>query len=517
MTVTAPVAPGPRGNNRQLAGWLAVVVLTAVTLSPLTAAWSQAQDLGHGWGIPLLAAYLWWERWDERPTSLPRESLRLRGWIAAAVLFCAAVPLRLLLTPFPLWPAILAAYTGVMVAVMLGGAWLAAGAAGLRWAAAPLIMLPAALPWPSLLEAKLIGPLREFLATLSAEACNLLGVPALAFGTTVRLAETWIGVDETCGGMRSLQAGVMAALFLGEWLRLTWPRRTGLVAVGAAAAVLGNLLRIFLLTWRATVGGEAALNAAHDVAGWLAIATSLGLTGLAARWLRTPRPVAAGATLATPTGLPRAALQWAAILAIALGALELGTRAWYRRGTAQQAAAPGQWTVRFPGPEAAFRAVPLTQGTRDTLGPDHFAAGEWRDAKGEVSAAYYVEWHRGQTARFVPFLHNPTVCLPMSGCELVRAAGTTTVHWASGELPFHTYVFRRAGDEFAVGFVIWDPSRRRSLQQHDAGWRAWVRERLSHIAEARIDQPAQLFTVAVWGPQAEARLPAIIAGLIAPR
>jgi hypothetical protein len=151
------------------------------------------------------------------------------------------------------------------------------------------------------------------------------------------------------------------------------------------------------------------------------------------------------------------------------------------------------------------------------LRPDFFAAGEWQGENQRTIGAYYVEWQRGQAAHSIPFLHNPTVCLPMSGCELVRPIGTVPVRWAGGEIPFRAYLFRRTGEEFAVGFVIWDPSRGRPLENDSVGWRAWMTARLLHVIEARADQPAQLLAVAVWGEHPEERLATTIGALIVAR
>jgi exosortase len=508
-----PLRPRVRGD---VMGWVAALGLVVVALVPLTAAWTQAQDLGHGWAVPLLAAYLWWERWDERPAGIARDRLGAPGWIAAALLVLLALPLRLLLTPFPLWPVVLAAYVVVLVAVALFGAWLWGGREGVRWVGGPLWLLAGALPWPTLLELKIVAPMREMLATAAAEVCYVSGVSALAAGTTLRLAHTWVGVDETCGGMRSLQASVMAALFFGEWLRLAWTRRVALVGIGAAAAVGGNFLRILLLVWRASVGGEAALNAAHDVAGWLALAVSLGLTGLVA-WNMRGATAAVAASAAPPAVRPggsRAAMAWSAAVVAALVAIEAGTRAWYWRGAIHQAATVAQWGVSFPDGERDFRVVALPEASREMLRPDFFAAGEWRDAQQRQVSAYYIEWRRGQAAHSIPFLHNPTVCLPMSGCELVRPLGIVPVRWAGAELPFRAYLFRRNREEFAVAFIIWDSWRGRPLEDESGSWMAWMKMRLSHVADARSEQPAQLLSVAVWGEHPEKRLPATIAGLI---
>ncbi len=509
----AQLRPGPRG---EVAGWVAAALLAVILFVPLTAAWTQAQDLGHGWGAPLLVGYLWWERWGERPPGVGRERLGARWWAAGAMLAILALPLRLLLTPFPLWPAALAAYVAVVVAVALGGAWLAAGAAGLKWLGGPLIILFGAMPWPTMLEVKIVGPMREILASVAAEVCYLAGISALATGTALRLAHSWVGVDETCGGMRSLQACVMAALFLGEWLRLSWARRAGLAAVGIVAAIVGNFLRILLLVWRASVGGEPALAAAHDLAGWLALGTSLGLIGLVARKMRdAPDAAARPATPpAPPTVLSRPALAWIGTLAAALLLIETGTRWWYARGATRQAATIMQWGARFPSRQTGFHEVPLSDAARDMLRPDYFAAGEWETADQRLNAAYYIEWRKGQAAHSIPFLHNPTVCLPMSGCELVRPIATLPVRWAGGEIPFQAFIFRRAGEEFAVAFTVWDPSRGRPLENESSGWQSWIKMRFNHVLEARADQPAQMLTVAVWGDRPEAHIAAAIASVI---
>jgi hypothetical protein len=261
------------------------------------------------------------------------------------------------------------------------------------------------------------------------------------------------------------------------------------------------------------------LNAAHDLAGWIALATSLGLTGLVASKMR--RIVVAGSNSAGVSvvrrGAPEGALMWTASLVAMLAVVEAGSRWWFWRGTVPQAATVAQWTVRFPDRSADFRSAPLSDAAREMLRPDFFAAGEWEGEHQRRTSAYYIEWQRGQAAHSIPFLHNPTVCLPMSGCELVGPLGVIAVHWAGGEIPFRAYTFRRSGEDFAVGFAIWDPSHGRSLENDSVGWKGWVTARLQHVVEARADQPAQLLSVALWGEHPENELSKAIGSLIVRR
>ncbi len=498
------------------AWWALAFIFAAVALAPLVVAWDQAVDLGHGWAAPLLVAYLYWERWTERPGGRPDAFIPAWWWPLVGVLLLAALILRLLLIPFPLSTIVLLPYVFLFWIAATAAAWLTAGRPGLRWVGGPLLVFAGTLPWPATFEFSVIAPLRALLASATAEVCYLGGISALASGTTLHLAQTSVGVDETCGGMRSLQAGMMAALFLGEWLRLRWPARVLLVAVGLASAILGNFLRILLLVWRADVGGEAALQAVHDLAGWLALATSLVITGLVARALRPVTPVSS-LSAAPRHALPRTVLAGVAALVLGFLGVELATRAWYTFGAARRAGTVPQWTVTWPTAAPGFRPIPLTIAGRELLRPDRFASAEWRDADQQYRTAYYIEWTQGQIARYAPIHHNPTICFPMSGCELVRTLPPITVAGSPGApLPFQAYIFRRSGVEFAVAFLAWDPSRGRPLAGPRAGWSAWLRERWTEIAEARADQPGQFLAVTTWGPAAEEQLAEAIAELITP-
>lgn len=496
--------------------WLAAAAGAVLLLIPLGTAWEIAPDLGHGWAAPLLIGYLYWERWTDRPEVRAEGRLGRSWWFAAAVVALVALPIQLLLVAYPIWPAIVWAYSSLVIGVALAAAGRLAGRPGIRWLGGPLIILLGAIPWLTQIDQRVIFPLRGGIASFAAEVCNFLGRPALASGTTVQLGSGWVGVDEACGGIRSLQAAVMIALFFGEWLRFSWGRRVALVAMGIAAALLGNLCRVVFLSLQAA-RGAAAFYAVHDAAGWLALAFSLVLTGLAAwRWnrgrgllARRTAPRARGGD-ASPVGV------WMCMVAGLLALDSAGVRAWYVRGESGNALLP-HWTVRLPEGLWSFRPAPLTEASSEMLRPDAYEAGSWQERGDMRVSAYYVEWTKGSAARFIPFLHNPTVCLPRSGCELVKPLGMIPVRWSGGVIPFHAYIFREAGQELAVAFTIWDTARNRPLerQTEPASWAVWFRDQWTVVSEARRDQPAQLFSVAVYGKGAQSRLASLIGPLIA--
>ena len=433
---------------------------------------------------------------------VPR-SVSLGAWIFLGAGVAIALPLRLFLEPFPLWPAVLAAYVTVCAGMVAGTAWLGGGRAWLAWVARPMIVLFAALLWPGIVQRSFIQPVREGLAALSAEVLNLFGKPAIAFGTSLKLGTGWVGVDEACGGIRSLQAAVMIALFAGELVRLGWWRRAALVVIGVGAALLGNMSRTIFLSWEAA-HSQAALDKAHDPAGWIALGlTMAGVGGMAWWWTRkTVSPPLNSRPTATPAAgqFPRSVLRWAMVWIVCLVGIELGTRGWFSRGASQRGNLP-QWSVRLPAERPGFRAEPLPEVSRELLVPSHFEAASWRDEQGQLLSAYYIEWHNGQAARYVPFLHNPTICLPLAGCEMRADLGEIEVTVDGLSLPFRGYRFRRGGEEFRVYFTIWDTSRAKPLSSSDDDQvlTDWWKHQLRDVIEARRDQPAQLFTVAIYG------------------
>jgi exosortase/archaeosortase family protein len=95
-------------------------------------------------------------------------------------------------------------------------------------------------------------------------------------------------VTDGCSGIRSAQSLLMTALFFGELLWLTWPRRLLLVGAGFLTALVCNTARAYYLaSLQFTLGAEAA-HAAHDPAGHIAFAAAAAmLFGVA--WLLISR------------------------------------------------------------------------------------------------------------------------------------------------------------------------------------------------------------------------------------
>lgn len=156
--------------------------------------------------------------------------------------------------------------------------------------------------WPLyFLENSITFPLRMIMAKASAGVLNVLGIPVILQGTGVMSApEPLIGlragerfridVADPCSGIRSLFALMMIAALYGHFtLKTRWQK--GILFVSAIPlAILGNLIRILMLTFGIiAMGSEIAIGEDpladpswfHMLAGYLVFAVALaGMIGI---------------------------------------------------------------------------------------------------------------------------------------------------------------------------------------------------------------------------------------------
>lgn len=264
--------------------WLGLAAVVFWWIDSLRPQWRDLVEYQHGWLVFPLAAYLAWERWERRPPASPPSRW---GWAAGGA--ALAIPLVLVAELYRqavglTASASFAASVGCGCFVF-GSLWLRLGLRSARWFLLPLMFVFTAVPLPKLLWNPVVLGLQGMVTAINLEALHLFGVPATRQGNTLHLATGVVGVDEACSGIRSLQATVMVALFVGD---LTF-RRAGtkilFLLAGVGLAFLGNLLRSLALSLTAARGGVDALNRVHDATGWTVLAFTLVSLTLLAWWV----------------------------------------------------------------------------------------------------------------------------------------------------------------------------------------------------------------------------------------
>jgi len=429
---------------------LAVLVWASLCWS-LSAHWAANAQYSFGWLVPLLALFLFWSRWPQRPPPGAPSAWARPALLVLALLYA---PVWFLLQPNPEW-RLLSWALGLMVVLLLtAGLASVGGRSWARYFAFPVCFILTAIPWPGVIEQPIVLGLMHVVAGAGAHLLHLCGIAAVAQGSIIQLVNGAVGVDEACSGVRSLQASLMAALFLGELQWLRPGRRFALLGAGVLVAFLGNVGRATFLAARVSAEGSDAIARYHDPAGFTVLTICFALIWLVSIWLARGQPGPAGNEAHPPAPpLPRA-LTWtlAAWLVLTLG----GAEWWFRGGPAPR---PPALTFVFPETSPHFQKIELKPTTAAQLQPDLGRVAAWSSPSGQW-LAYSFQWFPGTSrARILARLHKPDACLPSTGWQMTEERAPILLPFGGVTLPFRALTFGRStdhGDEFAhIYFCIW--------------------------------------------------------------
>src|SRR5437870_3038199 len=263
---TAPIS----GASTNKAGWLVAIVLFGLLwlelINQLKAEWWLNPQYNYGLIVPLLALYLFWKRWRNRPAPAPPAAT---GFPIALILFGATLFLliRFLAEANPDWRLLSWLLGLAVVTISLSFLYLTGGRAWLRHFAFPFLFFLVAVPWPVRIEQVIIQDLMRAVTGLNVIFLQLAGVPALQHGNVIEVGSGFIGIEEACSGVRSLQATLMISIFLGELYFFNAIRRIALIVAGALLAFICNVVRTAILVWVGAQRGPNSIEAWHDPAG----------------------------------------------------------------------------------------------------------------------------------------------------------------------------------------------------------------------------------------------------------
>src|SRR5437763_599203 len=251
MNAATAVAQPQVENISRAMNWFPIAVFLLVwveLISRLRFEWSINPQYAYGWTVPFLAAYLFWRRYETAPAPAPPN---FRIFSAALIIIAAAllIPIRLIQEASPDWRLLSWGMAGSAAVITAAGIYLSAGRPWLRHFAFPILFFFVAVPWPTSLEQFVIQGLMRADALINVEVLNAIGISAVQMGNVIEVGSGFVGIDEACTGIRSLQATFMISLFLGEFYGFSVLRRLLLVISGALLAFLCNLVRTFLLVW----------------------------------------------------------------------------------------------------------------------------------------------------------------------------------------------------------------------------------------------------------------------------
>lgn len=415
------------------ANLLALMAFALLLCLVLWPAWTRNPDLSHGLFMPAIFLLLLYES----RAGGPRRFLSGGAELTAAVAATAAAGLATLFisgmyaTVLDWSNAAVLFSLACALSLLLGAALITFADKRIRlvpfnWTSFVAVCLwPLSAPIPPGTYSRLTVALQLLVSSNVLRALHFFGVPAYRTGNIIELANTTVGVEEACSGVRSLVSCLFVGIFFSASLvKRPWARVL-IIALSPLLAIAMNFVRSLTLTLLANSGVNIR-GAWHDITGYSILIVTAAITGGLALWLgrdTAGKPAAKTVpqhdvdrekTAATPVS--QAVIAGTFALAAALVMLfYANTRPSVRRN----APVPDLWAAI---PETADGwAVTTTRDLyqfKDTLQTDLLAQRIYKGGNPQQPTSivlYLAYWRAGQAPVSLVASHTPEACWPGSG------------------------------------------------------------------------------------------------------
>ncbi|HTS51613.1 MAG TPA: exosortase/archaeosortase family protein [Bryobacteraceae bacterium] len=249
--------------------WFSALLIAcyAPLLWALARQWATAEDMSHGFFVPLVAGYIVWRKRGELAAIKPSPNywgLMLAAWGGVQMVLGT------------LAAQVFIAETAFLVS-LAGAVLFLGGSRALKILAFPLFLLAFMFPIPAIVYAHLTLPLQLFASSVAETILNALGVPVLRDGNVLELASQRLSVVEACSGIRSLVSLAFLALVYAYFFdRRVWMRWV-LLAATVPIAIAANAARVTLMGLIGEYRTDLAQGFMHLAEGWMLFVTALAL------------------------------------------------------------------------------------------------------------------------------------------------------------------------------------------------------------------------------------------------
>ena len=238
-----------------------VVVLYAPVLSRLVDQWYHDADYSHGFLVPVLSAYLIWQRRDKLRPVARHPSIWGIFIVAMSIglLFLGSLGAELFLTRISL----LGTICGLIVYFC--------GLALLRAMAFPMAFLLFAIPIPVIVYNEIVFPLQFMASRFATRSLELLNLfPIMREGNVLIMPGMSLEVVEACSGIRSLMSLLALAAGFGYLVERSVAVRWLLIIAMVPLAIISNGTRVMITALMANyIGPQAAEGFMHEFSGWV--------------------------------------------------------------------------------------------------------------------------------------------------------------------------------------------------------------------------------------------------------
>ena len=251
--------------------WFSALLIAgyAPLLWGLIRQWATAEDMSHGFFVPLVAGFIAWRKRADLAVAAINPAPNYWGLVLAAWGVVQMVLGTLAAQVFIAETAFLVSLTGAVL--FLGGT------RALKILAFPLLLLAFMFPIPAIVYAHVTLPLQLFASSVAETILNALGIPVLRDGNVLELASQRLSVVEACSGIRSLVSLAFLALVYAYFFdRRVWMRWV-LLAATVPIAIAANAARVTLMGLIGEYRTDLAQGFMHLAEGWMLFVTALAL------------------------------------------------------------------------------------------------------------------------------------------------------------------------------------------------------------------------------------------------
>ncbi|MDQ1472200.1 MAG: hypothetical protein QOJ99_3680 [Bryobacterales bacterium] len=241
--------------------WVAalLVLCYAPVLRALLVQWYDDPDMGHGFFVPAIAAYIAWQLRGNIADKSPAPNwwgLVIMAW-AGFQLYIATLGAELFL-----------ARTSLVISI-IGAVLFLGGTQYLKTFAFPLFLLFFMVPIPTVIYNQITFPLQLLASRVAENAISVIGIPVIREGNVLELAEQKLNVVEACSGIRSLLTLTFLSLVYGYFFeKRTWIRVVLFLST-IPIAIVANAGRVTVTGIVANFKPELAEGLFHEAQGWV--------------------------------------------------------------------------------------------------------------------------------------------------------------------------------------------------------------------------------------------------------
>jgi exosortase len=242
-------------------GWFGALLIVAYfpILKSLVMQWSNDEDVGHGFFVPIVAGYIAWQRREE----LLAIEYKPAWWGIAVILWGMFQSLV-----GSLGAELFLQRTSFLV-TLLGVLLVMGGTKVVKALAFPLLLLPFMIPIPAVIYNQITFPLQLFASQVAETVLSWVGIPVLREGNVLELASQKLSVAEACSGIRSLLTLTFLSLVYAYFFdRKKWMRVALLIGV-VPIAILANAGRVTITGVLSEINPELARGFFHSLEGWI--------------------------------------------------------------------------------------------------------------------------------------------------------------------------------------------------------------------------------------------------------